>query len=179
VTEQAWIPHFRTPKATITKVLRSPAFVHARERADVVADDPAELRHLADAVDGLDHTQAPLSAVADRVGAAVRFLRARAERLDRHSGALEARGGTAGSGRPTSDPPAGIEPLPTGAGDAARERLIVAALDYLVTPIDLVPDFRVGGYVDDVFLLGWVFGAAVNELAPFLEDPEDGGVGSP
>ena len=34
-------------------------------------------------------------------------------------------------------------------------------------------NWPIGGYIDDVFLLGWVFGAAVNELSPYLEDPQD------
>ena len=59
------------------------------------------------------------------------------------------------------------------ASQAARERLIVAALDYLITPVDLVPDFRVGGYIDDVLLLSWVFGVAATELEPFLEEDLD------
>ncbi len=53
---------------------------------------------------------------------------------------------------------------------AARERLLVAGLLYLVTPIDLVPDGQPGGYFDDVVLLAWVFGAA-----PHLADDADGG----
>lgn len=52
----------------------------------------------------------------------------------------------------------------------ARERLIVAALHYLITPVDLIPDFRAGGYIDDVLLMSWVFGNAVNELDPHLAD---------
>ena len=56
---------------------------------------------------------------------------------------------------------------------AARQRLVVAGLHYLITPDDLVPDFRAGGYLDDVLLLSWVFGAAVNELAPHLADDSD------
>jgi uncharacterized membrane protein YkvA (DUF1232 family) len=86
---------------------------------------------------------APLSAVADRVVAAVRFLRATADAID------------AGAGPPPQ---------------AARERLLVAGLLYLVTIDDLVPDFRPGGYIDDVLLLSWVFGAAVKELAPYLDE---------
>lgn len=61
-----------------------------------------------------------------------------------------------------------------GAGSLARERLLVAGLHYLVTPDDLVPDFRPGGYVDDVLLLSWVFGAAVSELEPYLDDSAAG-----
>jgi uncharacterized membrane protein YkvA (DUF1232 family) len=49
----------------------------------------------------------------------------------------------------------------------------VATLHYLITPDDLVPDFRAGGYIDDVLLLSWVFGAAVNELAPYLPNDPD------
>jgi hypothetical protein len=173
VPDETWIPLFRTPRATITKVLRSPAFAESRRRAAEMSDDPAALRRLADTVEALDQSQAPLSAVADRVAAAVRFLRARADRLEKPSGTSSTSGPTARPGPSSPDPAAAPEPVPTGAGDAARERLIVAALDYLVTPMDLVPDRRVGGYIDDVFLLGWVFGAAVNELSPYLEDAED------
>jgi len=147
MTEQNWKPLFRTPMSTVTRVLRSPAFRHARERAAVTIESPVELRALADRVETLDHEDAPLSAVADRVASAVRFLRATADRLE---------------GEPVL--PAG------GASTAARERLLVAGLHYLVTPDDLVPDFRAGGYLDDVLLLTWVFGAAVTELDPYLPD---------
>ena len=143
MTEQSWTPLFRTPSSTITKVLRSPAFLHARERAAVTIDSAAELRELAEATERLGFVDAPLSAVADRVAAAVRFLRATADGLDD-----------------------GVRTAP----NAARERLLVAGLHYLVTPDDLVPDFRPGGYIDDVLLLSWVFGAAVKELEPYLDD---------
>jgi Protein of unknown function (DUF1232) len=162
MTEQSWKPMFRTPTSTVTKVLRSPAFLHARERSADLVEDPAELRALADRVEALDHDQSPLSAVADRVFAAVRLLRARADRLEARPD-------------PTQDGSA-AQPEPRSsltAGTAARERLLAASLVYLVTPDDLVPDFRAGGYIDDVLLLSWVFGAAVNELAPYLaEDPD-------
>jgi len=39
-----------------------------------------------------------------------------------------------------------------------------------VTPEDLVPDFKAGGYIDDVALLAWVCGVATNELTPHLTD---------
>jgi uncharacterized membrane protein YkvA (DUF1232 family) len=64
--------------------------------------------------------------------------------------------------------------VPAAAASLARERLIIAALHYLITPVDLVPDFRPGGYIDDVLLLSWVFGAAVNELEPFLDEDTGG-----
>jgi uncharacterized membrane protein YkvA (DUF1232 family) len=54
---------------------------------------------------------------------------------------------------------------------AARERLVVAALLYLVTRDDLVPDFQAGGYIDDVLVLSWIFGAAVDELDAYQEQP--------
>jgi hypothetical protein len=166
MTEQSWKPLFRTPTSTITKVLRSPAFLHARERSADLVEDPAELRSLADRVEALDHDQSPLSAVVDRVSAAVRFLRARADRLEGRPD--PAQDGSAPQSEAHREARASLT-----AGTAARERLLAASLVYLVTPDDLVPDFRAGGYIDDVLLLSWVFGAAVNELEPFLaEDPD-------
>jgi hypothetical protein len=164
VSEQSWKPMFRTPTSTVTRVLRSPAFLHARERSAALVESPAELRALASRVEALNHVEAPLSAVADRVAAAVRFLRTRAERL-------EARPSPSGShAQPAGKPDTEVSP---SAGSAARERLLAASLVYLVTPDDLVPDFRAGGYLDDVLLLTWVFGAAANELSPYLADDPD------
>lgn len=165
MTEQNWKPLFRTPKSTVTKVLRSPAFLSSRERAGALLDDPAALRTLADAVEKLDHVNAPLSAIADQVAAAVRFLRAQAQ-----ESRLETEVEAAGSPEASVIEVEPDAPMPHRAGTAARERLLVAAMDYLITPVDLVPDFKSGGYIDDVLLLSWVFGAAFNELAPFLDD---------
>ncbi|CAN5807653.1 hypothetical protein BH20ACT6_BH20ACT6_19990 [soil metagenome] len=148
--EQTWQPRFRTARATITKVLESPAFRHSRERAPLIVDDAAALRVLAEVVEALDYANPPLSTVADRVAAAVRLLRDRAHRLE-------------------TDPDA-LTDTAVAAGHSARERLIVAALDYLITPVDLVPDVRAGGYIDDALLLSWVFGAAAVELDPYLDD---------
>jgi hypothetical protein len=117
LSEQSWMPLFRTSKSTVTKVMKSPAFAASREQAAITIADPAALRALAVAVLELDFEDAPLSAIADRVVAAVRFLKAKANRLETGPAA------------------------PLGAGDAARERLLVAALQYLITPIDVVPDF--------------------------------------
>lgn len=167
MSEQSWKPLFRTPTSTVTRVLRSPAFLHSRERSIEILENPLDLRALADMVESLEYTDAPLSAVADRVAAAVRFLHATANRLD--------------SDHPVEPEPSDVDPDPgatapqatPSAGAAARERLLVATLHYLITPDDLVPDFRAGGYIDDVLLLSWVFGAAVNELAPYLPDDPD------
>jgi hypothetical protein len=163
MTEQNWKPLFRAPTSTVTKVLRSPAFLHSRERSAAILENPDELRALADSVETLDHANAPLVVVADRVVAAVRFLRARADRL-----------GATNSPTPSAPDTAEIQTRSSpSAGVAARERLLVAGLHYLVTPVDLVPDSQPGGYIDDVVLLAWVFGVATSELTPFfLDDPE-------
>jgi Protein of unknown function (DUF1232) len=154
MTEQSWKPLFRAPKSTVTKVLQTPAFSHSRKLAGVIIDDPNGLRELAEVVETLAYNDAPLSAVEDRVLAANRLLRHRADRLD---ASLAPRAAIAVVDDPEDE-------TPPGAASLARVRLIIAALHYLVTPIDLVPDFRPGGYVDDVLLLSWVFGAAFNEL---------------
>jgi len=159
MSDQSWKPRFRAPRSTVSKVLGSPAFLHSRECSAGILENPDELRSLAGSVEALDHTNAPLAVVADRLLAAVRFLRVRADVLD--AGALEV-------GHPEeADVQADGTP---GAGAATRERLLVASLHYLVTPVDLVPDFRAGGYIDDVVLLAWVFGVAASELAPYLAD---------
>jgi hypothetical protein len=164
VTEPSWRPLFRIPKATVTTVLRSPAFVASREQAAVIIEDPSALRALGESVTLIDMHDAPLLAVADRVTAAVRFLTAKAEELDRGP-ALSADGGAS----PTEE----VVLRPTTASRAARERLVVAALHYLITKDDLVPDFRIGGYLDDVMVLSWIFGAAAEEIQPFLNDASD------
>jgi hypothetical protein len=178
VTEQSWRPLFRVSASTVTKVLRSPAFLHARKRAAVIIESPSQLRALADRVEELEHAEAPLSAITDRVFAAVRFLRATADHLDGSaptpspaSSPASTPGDDAGN---DAGPPEHAHAGSSVAGTAARERLLVASLHYLVTPDDLVPDFRPGGYIDDVLLLAWVFGAAVNELGPYLADELDG-----
>lgn len=165
MTDENWKPLFRASTSTVTKVLRSPAFLHSRERSAGIAEDPDKLRALADSVERLDQRNPPLCVIADRVAAAVRFLHARAEHL-------EAGGSADQSGSKAAEALAGH--ATSGAGVAARERLLIASLDYLMTPVDLVPDFRPGGYIDDVLLLAWVFGVATSELAPYVtEDPDD------
>jgi Protein of unknown function (DUF1232) len=162
MTEKGRNPAYRTPKATLTGVLRSPAFLNSRERAGTIIGDPGALRALADQVENLNHANAALLAIWDRVAAAVHLLRAKAHDID----ADTARSANVSNAASTTDVPA-----PPTAGRVARERLIAAALHYLVTPVDLIPDFRAGGYIDDALLLSWVFGTAVNELDPFLVDP--------
>jgi hypothetical protein len=170
MTDENWKPLFRARTSTVTKVLRSAAFLHSRERAAAIAENPDELRALAALVESLDHTNAPLAVVADRVLAAVRFLHERADRLDLPTESTDVTPEMA-------EPQEGRTPT---AGVAARERLLVASLHYLVTPVDLVPDFQAGGYIDDVVLLAWVFGVASRELTPYLPDaPGPGGDETP
>ena len=168
MTEQNWKPSFRVPRGTVTKILGSEAFLHSRERSAIILESSDELRALADLVETLDHARAPLATVADRVAAAVRFLRVRASHLD--DAAAPAHSPDRAQPKTGGDPSAGV---------ATRERLLVASLHYLVTPVDLVPDFRPGGYLDDVILLAWVFGVATNELTPYLADDPAGGATSP
>jgi uncharacterized membrane protein YkvA (DUF1232 family) len=164
VTEPSWKLLLRTPTSTITKVLQSFAFLQSRKRSAAIAENPVELRALAASVELLDYTNPPLAVVADRVVAAVHFLRARANQLD--SSDRLAPSSTDAAEMRTGHPPS--------AGVATRERLLIACLHYLVTPVDLVPDFRPAGYVDDVVLLAWVFGVTASELEPYLIDYLDG-----
>lgn len=42
--------------------------------------------------------------------------------------------------------------------------LIIGSLIYLVNPIDLIPDFLIGGFVDDLAVLGYVIKKISDEL---------------
>jgi uncharacterized membrane protein YkvA (DUF1232 family) len=150
--EQSWKPLLRNPRPTVTKVLNCEAFRVSRETAGVIIADPEALRELALLVEAIDITPTALVVLADRLEAAVRFMRAKAARLEC---------------------PDQAEADPTTPATATRERLVVAALHYLVTPYDLIADFSPGDYVDDVLLLSWVFGAAVNELSPFTDSDDN------
>jgi uncharacterized membrane protein YkvA (DUF1232 family) len=150
--EQSWKPLLRNPRPTVTKVLNCEAFRVSRETVGVIIADPEALRELALLVEAIDITPTALVVLADRLEAAVRFMRAKAARLEC---------------------PDQAEADPTTPATATRERLVVAALHYLVTPYDLIADFSPGDYVDDVLLLSWVFGAAVNELSPFTDSDDN------
>lgn len=150
--EQSWKPLLRNSRPTVTKVLNCEAFRVSRETASVIITDPEALRELALLVDAIDIAPTALVVLDDRLRAAVRFLRAKATNLEC---------------------PEQAATDPATPATATRERLVVAALHYLVTPYDLVADFNPGDYVDDVLLLSWVFGAAVNELAPFTDSDDN------
>ena len=159
--EQSWKPLFRGPTATVTEVMRSPTFEASRAQARYILEEPAELLGLAERVEAVDQTDAPLAAISDQVATAVRFLRAKAAELQT---SLE----------PSDDEDAAVPGAvvsPEIAISAARERLVVAGLLYLVTRDDLVPDFQAGGYIDDVLVLSWIFGAAVDELDAYQDQP--------
>ena len=47
--------------------------------------------------------------------------------------------------------------------------IIVGAIIYVVTPIDLFPDFIPAGFVDDLSILGWAASQAVAELRKYKE----------
>ena len=149
--EQSWKPLLRNQRPTVTKVLNCEAFRVSRETAGVIIGDPEALRELALLVEAIDIAPTALVVLDDRLQAAVRFLQAKADRLES---------------------PDREEADPATPATATRERLVVAALHYLVTPFDLVADFSPGDYVDDVLLLSWVFGAAVNELSPFTDSDD-------
>jgi hypothetical protein len=148
--EQSWKPLVRNPRPTVTKVLNCEAFRVSREKAGVIITDPEALRELALLVEAIDVAPTALVVLADRLQASVRFLRAKSASLE------------------CPDEAAADAATPA---TATRERLVVAALHYLVTPFDLA-DFNAGDYVDDVLLLSWVFGAAVNELSPFTDSDD-------
>ena len=46
---------------------------------------------------------------------------------------------------------------------------IVGGMIYLVTPIDLIPDFLPGGYIDDAFVIGLVLKQVHSDLEAFKE----------
>ncbi len=47
--------------------------------------------------------------------------------------------------------------------------LIVAAIIYFITPVDLIPDFlTVLGYVDDAAIIAWTLKTVADEIEPFL-----------
>lgn len=45
--------------------------------------------------------------------------------------------------------------------------IIVGAIIYVVTPVDLLPDFIPAGFVDDLSILGWAASQAAAELRKY------------
>ena len=47
--------------------------------------------------------------------------------------------------------------------------MIIVSLIYLVMPIDLIPDFLLGGYIDDALVIGYVVKKTSDELDLYKE----------
>jgi uncharacterized membrane protein YkvA (DUF1232 family) len=47
--------------------------------------------------------------------------------------------------------------------------IIVAAIIYVVTPIDMLPDFMPPGLIDDISILAWAVKQAASELSRYKE----------
>lgn len=60
--------------------------------------------------------------------------------------------------------------------------IIVAAIIYLVSPIDAIPDFIVGGFIDDMSVIAWAFSKVGKELSMYkllntpIAKPADGAI---
>lgn len=132
------------PVPGLTRLLNSRPFARSRRAAESLVRDRARLLQLVEQVARKDFPHAPAVAHGPGVGPAVALVLARADALDDD---------------------AAREPT---ALEAAHLRLVVAALHYLVTIEDVIPDDRPGGRVDDAVILRWVFGAAAEELSPYL-----------
>lgn len=50
--------------------------------------------------------------------------------------------------------------------NSERLLIVIAALLYVIDPIDMIPDFIVGGFLDDATVIGW----AITKVAQELED---------
>lgn len=51
--------------------------------------------------------------------------------------------------------------------------LVVISLVYLVSPIDIIPDFLIGGFVDDAAVIAYVLKKITTELAAYKEWKND------
>lgn len=47
--------------------------------------------------------------------------------------------------------------------------MIIVSLLYLLAPIDLIPDFLFGGYIDDIAVIGYVFKKLSEEINKYKE----------
>lgn len=48
--------------------------------------------------------------------------------------------------------------------------IAVAAIIYLVSPVDIFPDFLLGGFIDDGMVIGYAIKAMAGELARFRQN---------
>ncbi len=56
---------------------------------------------------------------------------------------------------------------------AANIALSIAAILYVLSPLDLIPDFIVGGMLDDIALLSWLYKNVEGEMEEFLQWEEE------
>lgn len=47
--------------------------------------------------------------------------------------------------------------------------MIIIAFLYLISPIDIIPDFLPGGFIDDIAVLGFVFKKLTNEINKYKD----------
>ena len=47
--------------------------------------------------------------------------------------------------------------------------VVVAAIIYVLSPIDIVPDFLLGGFIDDISIIGWAISKVGKELKAYRE----------
>lgn len=137
------------------------AFRRSREASLSIVDDPDSLRDLTESVRDRGFEDGALEPVSDRIDAALHLLEDRAEALESPP---------TGAAAPATLPPA----------TAARHRLIVAAMHYLTrkgpnAPSEAGATERAAdrAEVDDVVVMREVLGTAHDDLAPYLEAPEE------
>ena len=142
------------------KVAASQYFKRTKERARKLVDDPRELDRIADAADDKVRSKGSKSSsigeVLEDLKTLIRLVRA---------GTRGVRSGPASPDGPDGDGPRdrydiGVDTLV----------LVVAAVLYFVSPIDLIPDpIPLAGYVDDALVIRLVVKLVRGELAEFRE----------
>ena len=58
--------------------------------------------------------------------------------------------------------------------DIKKLSIVVAAIIYVVTPIDLVPDFIPPGFLDDLTIIGWALKQVASELERYKQSLQKG-----
>ncbi len=55
--------------------------------------------------------------------------------------------------------------------DVSKQTIIsiIIAVLYFVIPTDAIPDFLIGGFLDDITVIGWVFSSIRKEINKYLE----------
>ena len=58
--------------------------------------------------------------------------------------------------------------------DIKKLSIVVAAIIYVITPIDLVPDFIPPGFLDDLTIIGWALKQVASELERYKQSLQKG-----